>query len=128
MIRSITIIFLLFAVVAQSFNKSVILLDYQFNTIAFIKNCINKSKPEMQCHGKCQMNKKIQESENESKKPGTGIYKAPILELFCNSTDQSPIQEPVLSKKSSGFPLSIGQPVTTSKLIFHPPSVPGLSL
>lgn len=121
MIRSIITFILLLAVVAQSFNKSIILLDYELNTIAFIKNCINKSRPEMQCHGKCQMKKKIQESESENKKQDAGINKSPHLELFFKSSYQSFLQVSVPLIKSSGFPLCMGQPISKPNRIFHPP-------
>lgn len=46
-----------------SFQNSLFMIDYQINRNFYEIHCINKSKPQMNCHGKCQMQK---ESENSS--------------------------------------------------------------
>ncbi|MBU4538967.1 MAG: hypothetical protein L6264_03830 [Weeksellaceae bacterium] len=40
-----------------SFQNSLLMIDYQINRDFYEIHCINKSKPEMNCHGKCQMKK-----------------------------------------------------------------------
>ncbi|MGV8914273.1 MAG: hypothetical protein ACOH1X_02365 [Kaistella sp.] len=52
-----TIIFL------ASFQNSLLFVDYQINRDFYEIHCVNKAKPEMDCHGKCQMQK---ESEKTS--------------------------------------------------------------
>ena len=47
-----------------NFQNSVLLLDYQINRKVYEKHCINKDKPKMNCHGKCQMKEKEETSEN----------------------------------------------------------------
>ncbi len=47
------------------------MLNYYVNTASFAKNCINKARPKMQCNGKCQVMKKLQEEEkNDQQMPG----------------------------------------------------------
>ena len=65
MLKRFTVILIIFAFTAQTFNRAVILLDYYVNTGSFAKNCENKAKPAMHCHGKCQMMKQM---KNEEKK------------------------------------------------------------
>ncbi|MBU8883443.1 hypothetical protein KSK37_10145 [Kaistella sp. DKR-2] len=40
-----------------SFQNSLLMIDYQINRDFYEIHCVNKSKPEMNCHGKCQMKK-----------------------------------------------------------------------
>ena len=40
-----------------SFQNSLLMIDYQINKDFYEIHCVNKSKPEMNCHGKCQMKK-----------------------------------------------------------------------
>jgi hypothetical protein len=59
-------------VVTLSFGfilKSVIIINYQINKTNIIAAfCINKDKPELECSGKCYLNKQLSqtESSNES--------------------------------------------------------------
>lgn len=48
---------------AASFQSSLLFIDYQINRDFYEIHCVNKAKPEMNCHGKCQMQK---ESEKTS--------------------------------------------------------------
>lgn len=65
MFRHTLAILLLVAFAAQTFNRTIIVLDYYVNVDAFARNCENKAKPRLQCHGKCQMMKKLQEEEKK---------------------------------------------------------------
>ena len=47
-----------------SFQNSLILVDYQINRAFYEIHCVNKAKPELNCHGKCEMQK--ESSKNES--------------------------------------------------------------
>jgi hypothetical protein len=65
MFRQIIPLLLLMAFAVSTFNRYVIVLDYYTNTAAFADNCENKDLPEMDCHGKCQMMKKLNEEEKK---------------------------------------------------------------
>ena len=58
-------LFVLFALMAQTFKLNFVVADYYVNTANYIKNCINKSKPKSTCQGKCQMMKKMREEQQK---------------------------------------------------------------
>ena len=47
-----------------SFQNSLILVDYQINRDFYEIHCVNKARPELNCHGKCEMQK--ESSKNKS--------------------------------------------------------------
>jgi hypothetical protein len=47
-----------------SFQNSLFMIDYKINQDFYEIHCINKAKPEMECHGKCQMKKESEKSTN----------------------------------------------------------------
>lgn len=47
-----------------SFQSSLLMIDYQINKNFYEIHCVNKAKPEMNCHGKCQMQKESEKSSN----------------------------------------------------------------
>ena len=51
-------------VLLASFQNSLVLLDYQINRSFYEERCVNKDKPEMCCHGKCQIKEKEETSKN----------------------------------------------------------------
>lgn len=62
-VKKIYIIFLSVFVFLAGFQKSLVFFDYQMNRQFYEAHCINKNKPELSCHGKCQSTK---ESEKQS--------------------------------------------------------------
>jgi hypothetical protein len=120
MFRQLTAFILLFALVAQTFNKAIVVSSYYSNTAAYAKNCENKAKPKLQCNGKCQMMKKLKEEEKKEQK---------------NNSKQS--QDEVLSSKSFFASVHFKQQTTTNEFsiyhsgsaidrasdFFHPPSI-----
>ena len=57
--RKLISIFFLFTMLVNMNFRFLVITDYCINTEAYSKNCINKTKPELNCNGKCQMNQKI---------------------------------------------------------------------
>lgn len=47
-----------------SFQNSLYFIDYLINKDYYISHCVNIQNPEMDCIGKCQVNKEAQEKEN----------------------------------------------------------------
>lgn len=62
----VAILLIVFA--AQSFGNVWLWIDYKINLEKYAKNCINKARPMLQCKGKCQLAKKIQEEEIKKQK------------------------------------------------------------
>lgn len=75
---------LLLALLGQTFNRGVILTSYYTNTESYAKNCENKAKPVLKCHGKCQLMKKLKQEENKDR----------------SNPDRRGYQDEVLSSKS----------------------------
>ncbi len=65
-LKHVVVILLLTGMLAQTFNRFFIVVDNQLNK-EYIANklCENKNKPLLQCKGKCQMMKKLQQEEKQ---------------------------------------------------------------
>lgn len=121
MFARITVFILLISFVAQSMNRSVILIDYMFNTASFEKNCINKAKPALNCFGKCQVSKQMQQQEETDKRQQINAAKADlVLSSRSYFVVVPPAIKPLLALNyTSG---NSGNPVHRSFEIFHPPA------
>lgn len=57
---TMTMLFLL-----VSFQQALIIVHFKLNQASIEKEfCVNKAKPEMQCHGKCHLKKELEKSDN----------------------------------------------------------------
>jgi hypothetical protein len=90
MIRYLTVLVLLAAFAAQTFNQAVIVLEYYINTTSFAKNCENKARAELHCEGKCQMLKKINEEKQSNPNPTGPSLPEPYINqlVFVQHTDE----------------------------------------
>ncbi len=76
---------LIAALLFQTFPQSLLALDYQLHTDMYAAYCINKDKPEMQCNGLCQLDKKLDELDhhhhdsNTQKEPVVSVYMIPEI-------------------------------------------------
>jgi hypothetical protein len=60
--------FLLISFLIQTFSTHLLVTNFYANQKYIAANlCINKSKPEMKCSGKCQLTKKLNDEENKDK-------------------------------------------------------------
>ncbi len=105
------------------FSRTFVIADYYTNTGKYAKNCENKAKPKMNCNGKCQMMKKLQQEEkkdqenperkgenkNEVTLSSKSFFALIILPLKCL---KSKTQYPTQAKSNS---------IDRSFDIFHPP-------
>lgn len=122
MLRQLTATIFIIAFVTQTFSGQFIVLDYFANTTSYAKNCVNKAKPKLQCNGKCQMMKKMQQEEKKDQQ---------------NPERKSENKAQVISSKSFFNSLSIpamysceilsyqvaGKIVDRTLSIFHPPQL-----
>ena len=71
--RSLGIFILMLGLIIQVLSSSLIVLNYEVNTSYIIENfCENTDKPELECNGKCHLNKQIkQDTENKEEAPAT---------------------------------------------------------
>ena len=62
--RFFMMIVLINALMAQTFPKTLVLIDYYFQTSIYAAYCINEDKPEMHCNGMCQLDKKMDDLDH----------------------------------------------------------------
>jgi hypothetical protein len=72
--KQITAFILLAGFLIQTFSGFIIVADYYTNTAAYAKNCINKARPNLKCHGKCQVMKKLAQEEKNEKENAAGKF------------------------------------------------------
>ncbi len=95
-------------------------LDYKLDLKSYAEKCINKSKPDLACEGKCILMQKINQAEEKEK--GAGPF------MVENQTVNYILLTELLPSASSSFfeiktaPFSPNIPVDTfQQNIFHPP-------
>jgi hypothetical protein len=74
---------LMLLVLAQTFSKWLIVVEYRINRDYISKNlCENKTRPKLHCNGKCQMMKKMAEEEKQNSAGSTVKLKVQDIVLF----------------------------------------------
>lgn len=120
MFRKVIAMILLFAFVAQMFDKSIIVIDYYFNKASYLRNCENRYRPQLHCNGKCQMMKKMKEEEKKEQREverRLGINEVVSSKSFFFSITERKFTLLI----PSHFSLYNEHPVDRSYFIFHPP-------
>jgi len=86
--KKLTAIFLLFVLMIQYFNKVEIIVCYQLNK-DFISStfCENKSKPELQCDGKCFMKKQLKATDEDQSKTPITVRDFQEIIFFCSHSE-----------------------------------------
>ena len=121
--KQITAFIFLAAFLAQTFSKAIVIADYYANTAAYAKNCVNKARPALKCHGKCQAMKKLarqekQEQENpERKTSGKNEVLVSSKSFFATV---SLLPAAVISSKKL-YSVTDGISIGCHLEIFHPP-------
>ena len=124
MYRQLLAAVLMLAFTVQTFNQGLIVFGFYANQDAIAnKLCVNKAKPKMLCHGKCQLMKKLQEEEKKDKENSERKIDNKSEIFFINDTYTSVNYETV-SNTGSNFPL-YNEPLINIYLIdiFHPPQL-----
>ncbi len=93
----VTLVFFV-AFFAHTFGNGFYIADYYTNPAKYAKNCINKAKPKLNCNGKCQLMKKIQEQEKNQQKQSESANPPSFEILLNNKTNFASIEQlpPVL--------------------------------
>ncbi len=121
--KTISFIFLL-SFIAQIFGSTIVLAKYYSNKAPFIKNCINKNKPQLKCNGKCQMMKKMAEEEQKEKddlekKSGLKISVLSTKSFFNNKVADAI----AINSNLSYHQFQVQSTTDRSFSVFHPPSL-----
>lgn len=115
--------FLLLSFMAQVLSSPFIVFDYYVNTATYATNCENKTKPELQCNGKCQMAKELKkQEEKEQQFPGNEGSLKSMVSLFAKSGFAS---APVVMLWKSKQEFTVIHNFYTNDIsfpVFHPPA------
>lgn len=112
--------FLLFLVLLVNvLAHFVIVADYYAFTSSFEKKCVNKAKPQLQCHGKCQMNDLLKKAEKQ--KETNSKENIDFQDLYADPGFSLQITSPLVYIESIPLRLKIGFSKDRSISIFHPP-------
>ena len=86
--KIITVFIFLLSVTGSTFNKAIVLLDFQVNQ-KFIATelCENRIKPKCCCHGKCFLKKQLQKDEAEKNGPSVSKDKFDV-QFFCEHSHE----------------------------------------
>jgi hypothetical protein len=106
---------------ADTFKRGVIVIDFLANQNYIAKNlCENRDKPQMNCCGKCQLKKRLnQENKKDSQLP---TRKGVDEVLFCSEISLSNSIQPVV--KQIKHPRRAKDFIPNTYFdIFHPPQV-----
>lgn len=122
MIRYLSAILLITAFAAQTFNGAFIKLGYYINPDAFAKNCVNKAKPKLKCHGKCQVMKKMQEEEKREQENQERKWENKITVLSSKSFFTTDIQLTEIPLQNQYGLINLAKEVKMPRSIFHPPA------
>ena len=122
MFRQLTVILLLIGFAAQSFNLGWLVLDYSTNKSSYQRNCENKAKPMMLCHGKCQMYKKLK-AEHQKEKEFPESRGGNKIDVLCSRPEIAVPDLITAEVPGLSFPVYVQSfPVPATIDIFHPPA------
>ncbi len=120
--RIISAVFLLIFT-CQTFDKNLISLNFYANQNYIAHNlCENRTKPQLHCNGKCQLQKKLnQEDSKDKQNPERRINNS--NEVISSKTFFAILNLPVTTiiKKQYSTTTATGIPVDQSLSFFHPP-------
>ncbi|KAA5539984.1 hypothetical protein [Adhaeribacter rhizoryzae] len=84
--KSFVYILLSVCILAQASSKSILLLHYRLNKEAIAaRYCINKSKPEKNCAGSCQLHKNLKDTKEAPIPFGGSTKETTGTTLFCQA-------------------------------------------
>lgn len=119
--RVLLSIAVIISILLQTFRQAEILFSYHLNQTYIAENlCVNRSKPEMHCNGKCHLKKELKEAEESGEKHPVSAGQMNDLVLACNDFrwdfKQLLAASVFLPVRSFGFIYT-----DPCKEIFHPP-------
>lgn len=120
--KKIASIVLLVAFLIQLFSNQFIIASYYINKQAYLKNCVNKYRPQLKCNGQCQLMKKLKKEEKKDQEyperkgeiKEIFMYKEPVTATIHTINDNSD------SKKGLGNQNLVFSPGFLAG-VFHPP-------
>lgn len=108
-------------ILANSLRVSLTYTYYKLDPLGFIERlCVNIDKPELQCNGKCHLNKISKSQNNEQKTPETLIDFKDILLYASSYTRFEFLNQSIIKKELLEHPQNLYSFCSTYDY-FHPP-------
>jgi len=105
----------------ETFCNLFFVADYYVNIAVYAANCVNKNKPQMQCNGQCQLQKKLSTEENKDKQSNERKYEN-LDEVLSSKSFFAQVEIPIkVFAAKKYFIINTGFPVDKSFQFFHPP-------
>ncbi len=115
---------LLVAFLGQTFNQGWYYLEYLVEKKEYMKRCVNKTRPQMHCNGKCQLMKKIQALEEKERGLPPELKLASKSEIISSrSFFATSCGATITLTKTKYFSYTIGSPIDQPATLFHPPDL-----
>jgi len=120
--RFVAVPILILLVLSQSFSNWVVVVAWKMNRDYIAKNlCVNRTRPQLKCGGKCVLMKRLAEKEKEEQRQATPQLNIPVIVLssktFFVNTISPEIDSPVVAHTDNRF----AKPVDRSLPFFQPP-------
>jgi len=121
-VQKIVAAILLLAFFGQIFSQGFLYIDYLVDKAAYEKKCINKARPQLKCHGKCQLMKIIEEREKKERGLPPEMKPAAKTEVL-SSKSFFLLNAPLIitDNKRNYFITDAGTPIDQPSSFFHPP-------
>jgi hypothetical protein len=122
MLKQCTVFLLLLAFMATTFSRAVIVVDFYANQDYIAKNlCINRDKPMMSCHGRCQLCKRLAHEDSQDKNnPERRTENR--NEVFFKEEQSAFLSLPFRNVSELAYSILPAQALTDrASAIFHPP-------
>ncbi len=115
------VIFLLLALLLQTFSKMVVVADFYATRDYIVKNlCINRYRTAISCGGTCQLNKRLnQENKSNGDTGSRPDNRYEVLSSRCFYLTSFIVYQPGITRDYPLVPVAC--PIDRPAAIFHPP-------
>nr|WP_294901120.1 hypothetical protein [uncultured Pedobacter sp.] len=121
MLKRTIAFFLILSLISAHFTKVFVFAGFELNRNYIAENlCVNKDKPELKCHGKCFLMKKLAEAEKKQQADGRAQQKNLFQEIATINNSRFKFITPLIAEINTPF-ISNYQLIREFP-IFQPPS------
>ena len=124
-LKQIVCLVLVSVFLLKTFNTSIVLANYHINKDYIAKVlCVNKSKPQMHCNGKCHLKNELNKTEKKEHSPANPVTEKSQVQLFSESNSTFDLLNTVIlnpNKLLSNCSFHLSEKHLDS--VFHPPQV-----
>lgn len=124
-IQQIGVVFIVGLLFTKSMVAPILFLDYEIRKDFIIQNyCVNKSRPELQCDGKCYLAKRLEATQQQDEQQATNQFVAKFFSIEFHNTAYISVTHELCATETESPVNFFYQPRTVTGAvvnIFHPP-------